>query len=56
MDSLDYILLHPEVELFILAWPQEDDLATLIWQALQPGQRLLYIGEDRDGCTANNGF
>lgn len=56
MDSLDYILLHPEVELFIMAWPQEDDLATRIWQALQPGQRLLYIGEDRDGCTANNVF
>ena len=56
MDSVDYILLHPEVELFILAWPQEDDLATRIWQALQPGQRLLYIGEDRDGCTANNVF
>jgi hypothetical protein len=56
MDSLDYILLHPEVELFILAWPQEDDLATRIWQALHPGQRLLYIGEDRDGCTANNVF
>jgi len=56
MDSLDYILLHAEVELFILAWPQEDDLATRIWQALQPGQSLLYIGEDRDGCTANNVF
>lgn len=56
MDSLDYILLNPKVELFILAWPQEDELATRIWQALQPGQRLLYIGEDRDGCTANNVF
>lgn len=56
MDSLEYLLLHPEVELFILAWPQEDDLAARIWQALQPGQHLLYIGEERDGCTANNDF
>lgn len=56
MDSLDYILLHPEVELYILAWPQEGEMATSIWLALQPGQHLLYIGEDRDGCTANNVF
>ena len=56
MDSLEYLLLHPEVELFILAWPQEDDLATRIWQALRPGQYLLYIGEDRGGCTADNDF
>ncbi|MCI5145144.1 MAG: hypothetical protein D3923_06340 [Candidatus Electrothrix sp. AR3] len=56
MDSLDYLRLHPEVELFILAWPEEDDLASRIWQALRPGQHLLYIGEDRDGCTADNVF
>ncbi len=56
MDSLDYLRLHPEVELFILSWPEEDGLATRIWQALRPGQHLLYIGEDRDGCTADNIF
>lgn len=56
MDSLEYLRLHPEVELFILAWPQEDDLASRIWQALRPGQYLLYIGEDKGGCTANNIF
>jgi len=56
MDSLEYVLLHPEVQLFILVWPQEDDLAARIWSALQPGQHLLYIGEGRDGCTANNEF
>lgn len=56
MDSLEYLLLHPEVELFILAWPEEDNLATRIWQALSPGQHLLYIGEDINGCTANNIF
>jgi len=56
MDSLEYLLLHPEVELFILAWPQEDGLATRIWQALHPGQYLLYIGEDRGGCTASTLF
>ena len=53
MDSLDYLRLHPEVELFILFWPQEDDLASRMWQALCPGQHLLYIGEDRGSCTAN---
>ena len=56
MDSFDYLMLHPEVELFILSWPQEDDLAARIWQALRPGQYLLYIGEDRGGCTADNDF
>ena len=56
MDALDYLRLHPEVELFILAWPQEDDLATRIWQGLRPGQYLLYIGEAREGCTADNDF
>jgi hypothetical protein len=56
IDSLDYLRLHPEVELFILSWPEEDDLASRIWQALRPGQHLLYIGEDRHGCTANDVF
>ncbi len=56
MDSLKYVILHPEVELFILSWPQEDDLAARIWHALQPGQRLLYIGEGKGGCTASNEF
>ena len=56
MDSLYYLRLHPEVELFILAWPEEDCLASRIWQTLRPGQHLLYIGEARDGCTANNVF
>jgi hypothetical protein len=55
-DSFDYLMLHPEVELFILSWPQEDDLAARIWQALRPGQYLLYIGEDKGGCTANLAF
>ena len=56
MDSLDYLRHHPEVELFILAWPQDDNLATRLWQTLQTDQHLLYIGEDRGGCTANNAF
>lgn len=56
MDSMDYLQHHPEVELFILSWPQEDDLAARIWKALQSKQYLLYIGEDRGGCTANTTF
>lgn len=56
MDSLEYLRCYPDVELFILAWPEEDDLASQIWQALRPGQHLLYIGENRGGCTANNIF
>ncbi|MDH3392501.1 MAG: hypothetical protein OEL66_00725 [Desulfobulbaceae bacterium] len=56
MDSLAYVQQRPEVELFILAWPPEDDLAARIWQALRPGQHLLYIGEEKEGCTANNDF
>jgi hypothetical protein len=30
MDALDYLRLHPEVELFILAWPEENHLASRI--------------------------
>ncbi|WP_136809910.1 hypothetical protein [Desulfosediminicola flagellatus] len=56
MDSLEYVLRHPEVHLYILAWPAEDDLATRIWQSLIPGQHLLYIGEGKNGCTANDTF
>lgn len=56
MDAVAYQHLHPEVELFILSWPQEDDLAARIWQGLRPGQHLLYIGEERGGCTANSDF
>lgn len=56
MDSLKYILLHPEVQLFILAWPEENNLAARIWQTMVPGQHLLYIGEGKKGCTANEAF
>ncbi len=56
MNSLEYLPLHPEVELFILAWPGEDNLATRIWQGLHSGQHLLYIGEEKGGCTANDSF
>ena len=56
MDSLAYLILYPEVELFILTWPQEDDLTSRIWQALRPGQYLLYVGEERGGCTADAAF
>jgi hypothetical protein len=37
-------------------WPEEDDLASHIWQAIFLGQYLLYIEEDRGGCIANNLF
>lgn len=56
VDSLEYVLSHRDVQLFILAWPEESNLATTIWQALLPDQHLLYIGEGMNGCTANTAF
>ncbi len=56
MDSLYYVQNHPEVDLFILSWPYVDNIAARIWQALRPGQHLLYIGELQGGCTANDAF
>lgn len=56
MDALEYLRRHQQVELFILSWPMEDDTAVRFWQAMRPGQYLLYIGEERGGCTADNAF
>lgn len=55
-DSVQHVKDTPTVDLYILSWPYMDDVAFNIWEAMRPGQSLLYIGEDCGGCTANDNF
>lgn len=43
-------------DMIVLSWPYMDNTATRIWNAMKPGQYLLYIGEDYGGCTADSSF
>ena len=54
-DALSYLRRTPEMSLYILAWPPPNALAFELWEALRPGQWLLYIGEV-GGCTAEERF
>lgn len=45
-----------DAEVVIMSWPYMDDTAFHVWEALRPGQTLLYIGEGAYGCTANDRF
>jgi len=44
------------VDLVLLSWPYMDSSAYDCLQTMKLGQYLLYIGEDRGGCTANDAF
>ena len=55
-DAPAMVKAHPEVDLWILTWPYMDSLAFDVWKAMRPGQRLLYIGEGRGGCCADDSF
>ena len=55
-DSIQYVKENQDVELFILSWPYMDSTAYRIWDAMNKGQYLLYIGEWKGGCTANDQF
>jgi hypothetical protein len=55
-DAVEYVEQSPDIELYIMSWPYMDDNAVNIWRAMKPGQYLLYFGEDRMGCTANDAF
>jgi hypothetical protein len=57
IDSLEYMRRNPGVDMYILSWPMYDSpLAYRIWRRMHPGQELLYIGEGKGGCTANDAF
>ena len=62
---LDHVICHDAVEcveenknidMFILAWPYMSETANDIWNKMKKGQYLLYIGEGKNGCTANDDF
>jgi len=55
-DSIKFTKEHTEIDLFILSWPYMDQNAFEIWQAINSGTYLLYIGEDYGGCTADDNF
>jgi len=55
-DAVEYVTLHPTVDMFVLSWPDMDDLAHRIWDAMSGGQYLLYIGEGESGCNADDAF
>ncbi len=54
-DALSYLRRTPGISLYILVWPPPNALAFELWEALRPGQSLLYIGEV-GGCTAEERF
>lgn len=55
-DSVKYVKENKDIDLFILSWPYMDNIAEKIWNKMNKGQYLLYIGEDYKGCTANDNF
>lgn len=45
-----------EFQTVIMAWPEMNLNAYLIAQKMQPGQVLIYVGEEEGGCTATEEF
>ena len=56
MDAVKHVKRCRSVELFVMSWPYMDPVAANVWKAMRPGSYLLYIGEDRGGCTADDEF
>lgn len=55
VDGVRYIKDHPEIDLVIMSWPPYDTSDGYnIVRAMKPGQHLIYIGEDRSGCTGSD--
>ena len=51
---LESIKRESDIQLYIMAWPYMDEHALRVWEALRPGQYLLYFGESYGGCTITN--
>jgi hypothetical protein len=55
-DAVRFVKSAGDADMFVLSWPYMDPVAHMVWNAMKPGQYLLYIGEGYGGCTANDGF
>jgi hypothetical protein len=55
-DAVRFVKTAGDADMFVLSWPYMDPLAHMIWNAMKPGQYLLYIGEGYGGCTADDSF
>ncbi len=56
-DAVEIVKENIGRSLFILSWPPyNNSLAEDVWSSMQKGQYLLYIGEYKNGCNANNNF
>lgn len=55
LDSV-YVTQQHKASCYILSWPYMDDTAVNVWDAMEPGEYLFYIGEGYGGCTANERF
>ena len=53
IDAVEHVMKAPDADVFIVSWPYMDDMSVNIWNAMRPGQQMLYIGE---GCNAPDGF
>ena len=49
-------VLETKADVVIMSWPYMDDTAFRVWESLEPGTRLVYIGEGGGGCTADDTF
>jgi len=54
-DAVEFVEGNP-ADVYIVSWPYMDDTAARVWEAMRPGERMLYVGEDYGGCTGNDRF
>ena len=56
MDGAEAVRKYPGITVF-MSWPDfRHDLAGRVARAMLPGTKLLYVGESRHGCTADDTF
>ena len=57
LDALTAITRHPEAEILLVSWPPyADKVIELLAEAWGSERPIIYIGEDRGGCTATEMF
>ncbi len=57
LGAVEAVKKYSNVDVVLLSWPLYDEpLAHDVWQAMKPGQILLYIGEGWGGCTGDDKF
>lgn len=55
-DATRFVKRADNIDIFILSWPPMDDMAYKVWNNMKEGQILLYIGEEFEGCNADERF